>query len=482
MKKFKSVSILFIFAVMLVALLAMPKQSIAQSIDVTGGIQNEYQYEEYIFLTGKPVKFTGTSNSVSVTSKESKGKLIETYKFTLTGPNKEKLTRNFTYTYDVENYDQIGQSTATGEVTKFTEKIVIGEKTFTLADYQLSKSTVTDKRPASDYYAGEAIARKTYTVAKDGKEKVIVSIESRNEGYENFWGATETQITDYNYTFQSANGTIQEGTVVNTVSTTKSRTTEYNKNTASLSSFNGNYKTISSADTVSNYEYELPTTSGTVALDIAYMPKVEMLKIPKFRDLASNWAKYNIESLYALGILDDDSNFFSPSTPMLRYDFAIAIGKAIDIRVLEEITTKKSKKTTTKAVFNDVSKSKKDYEYLLAATQKGVITGVSATKFLPDSFLTREQAATILIRALGLEEKAPDPGYRTNFNDDYKISDFARDSVYMANELGLMSGSYGNFNPTGTLTRAEASAIIDRFLNHLEANLKQNYRDDIINF
>lgn len=481
MKKLKYVSTLFILAMILVAFVAIPKQSFAKSIDVTGGIKNEYQYEEYVFLTGNPVKFTGTSKNVSVSVKENKGKLTETYKFTLTGPNNEKLTRNFVYTYDVENYDQIGQSTATGEVTKYTEKIVIGNKTFTLADYQLSKSTVTDKRPASDYYAGEAIARKTYTVSKDGKEKVIVSIESRNEGYENFWGATETQVTDYNYTFQNANGTTSEGTVVNTVSTAKSRTTEYNKSTASLASFNGNYKTISSADTVSKYEYDLPATSGTVALDIDYMPKVEMLKIPKFRDLASNWAKFNIESLYALGILDDDSNFFSPSTPMLRYDFAVAIGKAVDLRVLADTTTKKSKNTTS-SVFKDVSKSKKDYEYLLAATQKGVITGVTATKFLPDSFLTREQAATILIRALGLEGKAPDPGYTTNYNDDYKISNYARDAVYVANELGLMSGSYGNFNPKGTLSRAEASAIIDRFLNHLEENLKQNYRDDYINF
>ena len=157
MQKLKNVSILFIFVMMLFAFIAMPKQSFAQSIDVTGGILNEYQYEEYVFLTGKPVKFTGTSKNVSVTAKENKGKLTETYKFTLTGPNNEKLTRNFVYTYDVENYDQIGQSTATGDVTKYTEKIVIGNKTFTLADYQLSKSTVTDKRPASDYYAGEAI-------------------------------------------------------------------------------------------------------------------------------------------------------------------------------------------------------------------------------------------------------------------------------------------------------------------------------------
>lgn len=477
MRKRSNVSILLIIAVMFLSLVMMPKQSVAQSIDLNGGIKNEYQYEEYVFLTGEPIKFTGTNKNASVTVKESKGKLTETYKFTLTGPDGEKLTRNFTYTYDVENDDQIGQSTATGEVTKYTEKIVIKNKTYTLADYQLSKSTVTDKRPASDYYAGDAIARKTYTIAKDGKEKITVNIDSRNEGYENFWGATETQVTEYNYIFEDGS----EGTVTNTVSTTKSRVTEYNKNTASLSSFDGNYKTISNADTVSKYEYDMPKKSGTVGLSIEYMPRVEMLKIPKFRDLASNWAKGNIESLYALGILDDQSNFFSPGTPMQRYEFAIAIGKAIDLRVLEDESKRKSK-VPTKAIFNDVTKSMKDYSYLVASFQKGVITGTSATRFEPDYFLTREQAATILIRALGLEEKAPDPGYTTNYSDDYKISDFARDSVYVASEIGLMSGSYGNFNPKGTLTRAESSAIIDRFLNHLEANLKQNYRDDIINF
>ena len=133
-----------------------------------------------------------------------------------------------------------------------------------------------------------------------------------------------------------ANGEI--GTVKNNTVMTKSRTLEYTENGAGLSSFNGNYKTVSSAETSSEYIYELPQSSGTVSLDMEYMPKIEMLKIPKFRDLSSNWAKENIEKLYSLGILEDQSNFFSPNTPMQRFDFAVAIGKAIDLRVLEETT------------------------------------------------------------------------------------------------------------------------------------------------
>lgn len=473
--------ILLVAFALFMAMLLTPATSSAQSIDLTGGIKNEYEYEEYFFLTGTPIKFTGTSKNVSVSAKESKGKLTETYKFTLTGPNGEKLTRNFTYTYDVTNYDQVGQSSATGSVTKFTEKITIGVRTFTLADYQLSKSTITDKRPASDYYSGEAIARKTYTETtgrgKDAITKTItVDVNSRNEGYENFWGATETQITNFEIEFED--GTI--GTVRNKVSTAKSRTLEYNESDASLSSFYGNYKTISSADSLSEYVYDLPNNRGTVASNIEYMPKLEMLKIPKFRDLSSNWARVNIEKLYSLGILDDQSNFFSPNTPSQRYDFAIAIGKAIDLRVLEDQNARK--KTVKPAIFKDVKRTAKDYNYLVAAVEKGVIKGVTPITFSPDGFLTRQEAATILVRALGLEGKAPDPGYKTQYMDDRKISDYARDSIYVVTQLGLMAGSSRNFNPKDTLTRAEAAAIIERYLRYLETDLKENYRDNILFF
>lgn len=476
MKRYKKVPFLIAFTLVFLASIIMPTVTSAQTIDLNGGVKNEYTYQEYIFITGKPILLTATSKNAVVTVKESKGKLTETYKFTLTGPNTEKLTRNFTYVYDVTNYDQVGQSTANGEVKKFTEKFVANGVTYTLSDYQLSKGAVTDKRPASDYYSGNAIARKMYTIsaAKNAPVQTItVNVDSRNEGYENIWGATETQITEYEIIY--ADGEI--GTVKNSVSSTKSRTMNYAENSASLSSFYGGYKVISSADTISEYTYELPKVNGTVALDIAHMPRIEQLKVPKFRDLSTNWAKGEIEKLYSLGILSDQSNFFSPNTPIQRYDFAIGIGKAIDLRVLEE-----DKKRSTIAVFKDVKRTRADYEYLKAAYDKGVIFGTTATTFSPDNNLTRQQAAAIMVRALGLEGKAPDPGYKTNYKDDYKIDDYARDSVYVVTELGLMSGDNGSFKPKNTLTRAQASAIMYRFLEYLESDLKQNYRDDILFF
>lgn len=467
---------LFFAAIFLLSVI--PGAVSAETVDIYGGVKNEYSYEEVVFITGRPIVFTGTSKNVVITEKESKGKLTETFKLTLLGPNGEKLTRSFTYVSEVTNYDQIGQSTANGEVAKYSEKIVIGDVTYTLSDYQLSKGKVTDKRPASDYFSGNALSRKTYTTKATRttpSQTVVMNIDSRNVGYENFWGATETQITEYEYIYD--NGSI--GYVKNRVSTAKSRVLNYEENAASLGSFDGGYAVISNANSISEYTYDLPYLDGSIDLKNEYMPRVERLIVPKFRDLSAHWAKDEIEKLYSLGILDDQSNFFSPNTPMSRYDFAIALGKAIDLRVLED-----KKKKTAPSIFKDIKRTAKDYNYLVSAVEKGVIKGTSQGIFTPYGSLTREQAATILIRALGLESKAPDPSYKTNYKDDRKISDYARDSVYVAGELGLMNGdgNTGKFNPKSTLTRSQASAIIVRFLQYLEDDLKQNYRDDILFF
>lgn len=474
----KRQSVLFLLIAFLFILVS-PNKSSAEIVDLTGGIKNEYTYEEYVFISGQPMKFTAKSKDVKVTLSEKKDKITETYKIKMTSTNGATLDRTFAYAYDVNNYETIGQSTATGEVTKYSEKIKYQDNTtIELKDYQMSKSYITDKRPASDYSSGNAIIRKTYEIKdKNGQtQTVVVSGSGQDASYENFWGAAETQIMEYVLEYQ--NGTV--GTVTSRVNYSKSRTLNYEENLGSLASFNGGYAVNSEADTISEYVYELPTGSGEIEFNSQYMPKVERLIVPKFRDLSAHWAKPSIEKLYSLGIFDDQSNFFSPNTAMKRYDFAVAIGKAIDLRV--QVGETKKKNNTTPTIFKDVKRTRANYEYLVAAYNKGVIKGVTAEKFDPEGNLTREQAAAIIVRALGLEGKAPDPGYSTSYKDDNKISNYARDGVYVVTQLVIMNGSGGNFMPHDTLTRAQAAAIIERFLQYLENDLKENYRDDILFF
>lgn len=469
----------FILAAFLMLML-LPERSNAQYVDLTGGIKNEYEYVEYVFLTGNPVKFIGSGKDIKVTVSDSGKKRTETYNMKLTGPNGASLTRKYTYTYDRQELEAANQVSYKDASVKYSETIKILNTTFKLDDYQFSKSMLMDEQPANDYKTSEATTRKTYTyTALNGQKRSITLRETaRHYGYDNYWGATDTQITEVEYERDGEPYGIVK--IKNAHSETKDL--KYDETLASLATAAGGWSVTTSAETMSEYEYDFTASGGAVgvqSLNMEYHPKIELLQLPKFRDITNSFARQDIEKLYSLAIYKkDNSNFFSPNTPMLRYDFAVAIGKAVDLRV--DLAGQNKNKKNTGTLFKDVSRSRADYSYLVAAFERGIINGTSSTHFSPDGTLTREQAATMLVRALGLEHRAPDPGYVTQYKDDVKISYYARDAVYIAGELGLMYGfPEGTFKPKEPLTRAESSALLIRFLNYLEADLKQNYRDDI---
>lgn len=459
----------------------------AKAPDIYGGIMNEYQYEEVVFLSGKPVKFTGDTKVAKFTESEKNGTRTETHSLKLENPNGDELTRTFSYVYDLQNNSAIGQVTENGNVKSMKEEITINNVTYVLKDYQYSNGILNDLRPANTYFSGTAVIRKIYeTEVKKGDTPVRVTVHmtSRSDGYENFWGATETKFTDAVYD-HSKLGTF---TVENRVSNSKTKVLEYVESLPSASSFEGGYIATTSADVLSQYHYTIPSQKeeGKINLTTEYSDRVERLIVPKFRDLATHWAKEDIEKLYSLGVYNDDSNFFSPGTPMQRYDFAVAVAKAIDLRVELETTSKK--KEPSKQLFSDVKvpsrqSEKEDYAYFTSIVEKEVIRGENGL-FKPTGSLTRQQAAAIIVRALGLEHRAPDPGYETSYVDDARISDYARDGVYIMQELSIMMGdpTTNKFNPHKPLTRGQASAIIIRFLQYLEEDLKTNYRDDVLLF
>lgn len=466
--------------VLLLSVFLLAPRAEAKPPDYNGGVANEYTYEEVFFLSGWPVRFSGKA---TMTEKENKGTVTSTYKFTLTGDGGEKLTRSVVYIADLEKREDKGQTTSNSSIKSYSEKITLPNKTtYTLDDYQFSQGTVIDNRPASDYYSGNVVGRKIYKVkvgSSKNEELIYVHFSGRNMGYENFWGATETQLIDYEIVMPNG----QSGFVTSKVSDSKGRVLQYEPHDPSLSSFTGGHAVVSESNMIGEYTYNLPfgKGTGTIHLNQERTPKIERLIVPKFRDLNKHWAKDHIEKLYSLGVFDETTQFFSPNTPMKRYQYTVGILKAVDIRVLEE--PKSKKKAPRTPIFKDLNVKDPDYLYIESAVEKGIINGVTPDQFNPDAPLTRVQAIAILVRALGMEGRAPSPGFRTHYRDDHKISDWAKDSVYVATELGLVSGDeFNRFNPQQPLTRAQAAALTDRFLQFLENDLQQNYRDDILFF
>lgn len=481
MKKFT----INLLALLLLLTMLTPSAS-AKAPDFNGGVLDEYEYEEVFFLGNSPVTFSGKA---TVTEKENKNQLTSTYKFTLSNIYGDKLTRSVVYVSDLKSYETKGQTTSNTKVKSYSEKVTMNDSnktTFTLDDYQFSQGSVIDNRPATDYYSGNVIARKIYIrTAKVGKitekKEVTVYMSGRDVGYKNFWGSTDTQFIDYEIV-------TPEGTsfVTSKVSDSKSRVLEYEPHTPSLSSFVGGHSVISSSNMVSEYTFNMPyrysgPTTGTIYLNKEKTPKVERLIVPKFRDIAKHWSKPNIEKLYSLGIFDESSNFFSPDTAMKKDQFTVSVAKAVDLRVLEDKPIKKN--TVKKALFEDLDPKDPNYVYIESALNNGIVSPVNAKKFGAKNSITRAEAVTIIVRSLGLEGRAPSPGYKTNFIDDHKIPKEAKDSIYVASELGLIDPDRKNrINANEVLTRGKASQLLVRYLNFLESDLKQNYRDDMLYF
>lgn len=466
---------IFIF-ILFVALFVKAEMTYAKPPDFHGGVLNEYMYEEISFLTGYPVKFSGKA---VVTEKENKDKLTTTYRFTLTSVAGDKLTRSVSYEADLTKHEDKGQITSKSTVKSYSETITMFKgEVYKLDDYQFSQGIITDNRPATDFYSGNIIGRKIYKTKLN--TLITIQMSGKNMGYKNFWGATETQLMDY----EIISGR-DSSFITSKVSDSKSRTLTYEPHDPDLSSFKGGYVVTSTSNMVGAYTYNIPDQNGnrTGTIEIAQenVPIVERLIVPKFRDLAKHWAREEIESLYSLGILDEDSQFFSPNTPLNRYQYTVGILKAVDLRVAEVPKNTSKKTPPRKPIFKDLDIKEKDYLYIESGVEKGLIAGVGSNMFMPNSSITRAQAAVILVRALGMEGRAPDPGYHTGFKDDKAIPNWSKDSVYIANELGLIYGDDLNrFNPNKPLTRAEGSALIVRFLDFLEHDLKENYREDMM--
>jgi len=106
-------------------------------------------------------------------------------------------------------------------------------------------------------------------------------------------------------------------------------------------------------------------------------------------------------------------------------------------------------------------------QYIISMVDKGWMKGISASMFAPNNPLTRAEAATILVRALGLEEKK---GVKFEFTDTH--GHWAEDEIKIAAQNGVVLGTGdGSFSPDRPVSRQELAVMLDRVLN-LDAKQK----------
>ncbi len=109
-------------------------------------------------------------------------------------------------------------------------------------------------------------------------------------------------------------------------------------------------------------------------------------------------------------------------------------------------------------------------EKVLSLNSMGIINGKTATEFVPNDSLTREEAATIIIRMINKVIPMAATEMWFEYDDIGEISEWASDSVQIISNLGFMNGVGDNkFAPQDTYTTEQAIVTLVRVYQSAEA-------------
>ena len=179
--------------------------------------------------------------------------------------------------------------------------------------------------------------------------------------------------------------------------------------------------------------------------------------VPAFTDITGHWAADNILFAASRGLLSGTSDTtFSPDTGMTRGMFVTTLGRLAGINPDSYQTGK----------FTDVKADAYYAPYVNWAAQTGIVEGITATTFAPDTNINREQMAVIMKNyAAKLGYDLPQTLKAVTFADNTQISSWAKDAVKSMQQAGILAGKNENkFDPKGTATRAEVATVLRQFV------------------
>ena len=177
-----------------------------------------------------------------------------------------------------------------------------------------------------------------------------------------------------------------------------------------------------------------------------------------YSDMKKHWAKDDIAALGAKFIVTTPTpTTFDPSRNITREQFAEFIARGLGL----------PGDKAAAARFADVGSSSAGAGYIGAVSQAGIVQGDGKGRFNPNAAITREEMATMMQRAMTYAGTQPNASITVlaKFADRGKISSWAANAVAANVQAGIMNGvSATQFKPKANATRAEAAAMVKRFL------------------
>lgn len=182
----------------------------------------------------------------------------------------------------------------------------------------------------------------------------------------------------------------------------------------------------------------------------------------KFSDIKDNhWAYSYVENLNSTGIISGyPDGTFKPENTVTREEFIKMVISAAGLY-----------DSAAECSFDDVASNAWYYRYVASAKSVGAISGITETAFGSGRNITRQDVAVIVARLLDRfkeSNSSAKTGVVTSYADDVNVSDYAKASVNILTNLGIIDGFEDNsFNPLAYLTRAQAAKIIYMFRENI---------------
>ena len=244
-------------------------------------------------------------------------------------------------------------------------------------------------------------------------------------------GAVTVTTTDPKTGTVTVTTTYPDGTVIGTVTTSDGEKT----------------LTVTDAEGVVQAQVVIPAEFPTPA--------------ESFTDISSDhWAAQAVNVVAGMGLFQGTGpQTFSGDSNMTR---------GMMVTVLHRLS---GKAESAAHPFEDVTDDAFYASAVAWAYANGIASGVSDTRFAPEDDITREQLVTIIYRYagfLGVDTVVEEETSLAAFGDADSVSGWASNAVRWAVQTGLMVGRGDNLAPAETATRAEAAAIIARFLEMLK--------------
>jgi len=183
-----------------------------------------------------------------------------------------------------------------------------------------------------------------------------------------------------------------------------------------------------------------------------------------FDDMQGRWAQADVEALASKLIVNGTTdNTYNPEGEVTRAQFASLLVRGLGLSTED-----------AEQVFDDVATNKWYAADVNTAVQYGLVQGIGSNKFNPDAFITREQMAVMIMKAVQLVQGDASAGANqsnplSTFVDQNQLSGFAREAVQAVIDAGIMNGkSETMLAPKETASRSQAAVMLKRALRYVQ--------------